>query len=69
MYLYITYLSTYIYIYIYIYIYCMSVYLGNNFSCRHILLKMRDKDLELSLFFLSHLMFVSSIIQLRMKAF
>ena len=37
-------LSLYIYIYIYIYI----VYLGSRFSCRHILLKVTDKDLFLS---------------------
>ena len=40
---------TLIYIYIYIYIYSMS--LGNRFSCRHILLKMTDKDLVLSFFY------------------
>ena len=36
--------SAYIYIYIYIYI----IYFGSRFSCWHILLKMTEKDLELS---------------------
>ena len=42
--------------------YIVSVYLGSKFTCRHILLKISDKDLEL--FFIRLFLFASEMLQM-----
>ena len=56
-----------LYIYIYIYIYIYNTSWRCRFSCRHILWKMTDKDLELS-FFIILFLFASEMSQIRMMA-
>ena len=42
------------------------MYLGSRLSCKHILLKMTDKDLEFS-FFISHSLSASEMLQIKME--